>query len=156
MKLLPILVLSTVMFSAQTLAFGDLLNSDESSDFINKVNETVSEASSSPLADLLSSELDVTTEQAASGGAAMLALAQNSLSSDSASELTSLIPGLESLGGASSLLGNIESMSAVNDVFSKLGLDPSMVSQFAPVIMGYLTDQGASSGLLGSLTSLWQ
>ncbi len=56
----------------------------------------------------------------------------------------------------SNLLGGINSLSAVNDVFEKIGLDPSMVAQFAPIILGYLTDQGASSGLLNSLSSLWK
>ena len=62
---------------------------------------------------------------------------------------------MSSLDGAQSLLGNIESLSAVQSTFDKLGLDPSMISQFAPVIMGYLGDQGASEGLLKSLSGLW-
>ncbi|MEK6212827.1 MAG: DUF2780 domain-containing protein, partial [Vibrio fluvialis] len=39
--------------------------------------------------------------------------------------------------------------------FEQLGLDSSMVSQFAPLLLQYLTGQGASEGLLSSLSSLW-
>ncbi len=108
-------------------------------------------AESSPITDLLTSQLPVSTEQAAGGTSALLALAQSQLSDQNSSELKSLIPGMSSLDGAQSLLGNIESLSAVQSTFDKLGLDPSMISQFAPVILGYLGDQGASESLLKSL-----
>ncbi|KIT58242.1 hypothetical protein H334_12670, partial [Vibrio parahaemolyticus 901128] len=83
------------------------------------------------------------------------ALAQSQLSQQNSTELQSLIPGLSNLKGAQSLLGNIESLSAVQSAFNALGLDQSMISQFAPVILGYLNEQGASEGLLKSLSGLW-
>jgi hypothetical protein len=110
---------------------------------------------SSPLTELLTSQLPVSTEQAAGGSSALLALAQSQLSGENSSELESLIPGLSSLSGAQSLLGNVESLSAVQSAFDTLGLDASMISQFAPVILQYLNEQGASTGLLDSLTGLW-
>ncbi|EGR0202145.1 DUF2780 domain-containing protein [Vibrio parahaemolyticus] len=112
-------------------------------------------AESSPLTELLTSQLPVSTEQAAGGGSALIALAQSQLSQQNSTELQSLIPGLSNLKGAQSLLGNIESLSAVQSAFNALGLDPSMISQFAPVILGYLNEQGASEGLLKSLSGLW-
>ncbi|EJB8452885.1 TPA: DUF2780 domain-containing protein [Vibrio parahaemolyticus] len=112
-------------------------------------------AESSPLTELLTSQLPVSTEQAAGGSSALIALAQSQLSQQNSTELQSLIPGLSNLKGAQSLLGNIESLSAVQSVFNALGLDPSMISQFAPVILGYLNEQGASEGLLKSLSGLW-
>ncbi len=112
-------------------------------------------AESSPLTELLTSQLPVSTEQAAGGSSALIALAQSQLSQQNSTELQSLIPGLSNLKGAQSLLGNIESLSAVQSAFSALGLDPSMISQFAPVILGYLNEQGASEGLLKSLSGLW-
>ncbi|MFW1158140.1 DUF2780 domain-containing protein [Vibrio parahaemolyticus] len=112
-------------------------------------------AESSPLTELLTSQLPVSTEQAAGGSSALIALAQSQLSQQNSTELQSLIPGLSNLKGAQSLLGNIESLSAVQSAFNALGLDPSMVSQFAPVILGYLNEQGASEGLLKSLSGLW-
>jgi len=75
------------------------------------------------------------------------------------SELETLLPGLNqltSLSESSSAIAKIADMEAVNNVFNKLGLDSSMVSQFAPLVLQYLTSQGASSDLLGSLSSLWQ
>ncbi len=112
-------------------------------------------AESSPLTELLTSQLPVSTEQAAGGSSALIALAQSQLSQQNSTELQSLIPGLSNLKGAQSLLGNIESLSAVQSVFNALGLDPSMISQFTPVILGYLNEQGASEGLLKSLSGLW-
>lgn len=69
-----------------------------------------------------------------------------------------MIPGLDALTGSlppgtSALLGN---MDTINQVFSALGMDPSMVSQFIPVVMQFLGDQGASAGLLDNLGSIWQ
>lgn len=112
-------------------------------------------AESSPLTELLTSQLPVSTEQAAGGSSALIALAQSQLSQQNSTELQSLIPGLSNLKGAQSLLGNIENLSAVQSAFNALGLDPSMISQFAPVILGYLNEQGASEGLLKSLSGLW-
>ncbi|HCE4528579.1 TPA: DUF2780 domain-containing protein [Vibrio parahaemolyticus] len=112
-------------------------------------------AESSPLTELLTSQLPVSTEQAAGGSSALIALAQSQLSQQNSTELQSLIPGLSNSKGAQSLLGNIESLSAVQSAFNALGLDPSMISQFAPVILGYLNEQGASERLLKSLSGLW-
>ncbi|HCE1919716.1 DUF2780 domain-containing protein [Vibrio parahaemolyticus] len=112
-------------------------------------------AESSPLTELLTSQLPVSTEQAAGGSSALIALAQSQLSQQNSTELQSLIPGLSNLKGAQSLLGNIESLNAVQSAFNALGLDPSMISQFVPVILGYLNEQGASEGLLKSLSGLW-
>ncbi|MDR9825879.1 DUF2780 domain-containing protein [Vibrio sp. FNV 38] len=147
-----------LVVSTSSFAFLDALDSDKegSSDLMGMATDMMSESTSSPLADLLSSQLPVTPEQAAGGAGALLSLAQNQLSSENSSELTSLIPGLSDLGGAASMLSSIENLSAVTSAFEAVGLDASMVSQFAPVILGYLTEQGASDGLLSSLTSLWK
>ncbi|WCE29448.1 DUF2780 domain-containing protein [Vibrio sp. SCSIO 43137] len=111
---------------------------------------------SSPIVDMLSGQLGVSTQQATGGAGALLALASNSLSESDSSELSSLIPGMSALqNSAPGLMGMATNLSAVNNVFSSLGLDPAMVSQFAPLILQYLTSQGASSGLLSSLGSLW-
>ncbi len=129
-------------------------NKDNQEGLMDMVSQGMN-AESSPITDLLTSQLPVSTEQAAGGTSALFALAQSQLSDQNSSELKSLIPGMSSLDGAQSLLGNIESLSAVQSTFDKLGLDPSMISQFAPVILGYLGDQGASEGLLKSLSGLW-
>ncbi|KWS60613.1 hypothetical protein AL056_20985 [Pseudomonas amygdali pv. morsprunorum] len=53
-----------------------------------------------------------------------------------------------------SALGNVQSMGDVNNAFKALGMDSTMVSQFAPLILQYL-GQGASGSALQSLSGLW-
>ncbi|CAH0528200.1 hypothetical protein CTH30272_01874 [Allocatenococcus thiocycli] len=151
--LLTLALLSMNIGSAHAFLDSVVEKSNESGlmDMIGKSLST----ESSPLTELLTSQLPVSTEQAAGGSSALLALAQSQLSGENSSELESLIPGLSSLSGAQSLLGNVESLSAVQSAFDTLGLDASMISQFAPVILQYLNEQGASTGLLDSLTGLW-
>ena len=110
-------------------AFLDAVTDKESQEGLMDMVSQGMNAESSPLTDLLTSQLPVSTEQAAGGTGALLALAQSQLSDQNSSELKSLIPGMSSLDGAQSLLGNIESLSAVQSTFDKLGLDPSMISQ---------------------------
>ncbi len=151
-----------ISFPSQAI-FGLGSDSDKSTDTssLSAITETltsqVSSQSESPLIGMLTNQLGVSPTQATSGAGAMLALASNSLSGDNTSELSQLIPGMSSLQSSTpGLLSMATNMRAVNDVFSTLGLDPSMIAQFAPVILNYLTKQGASSGLLGSLSNLWQ
>ncbi|NVC92389.1 DUF2780 domain-containing protein [Vibrio natriegens] len=151
--LLTLALLSMNIGSAHAFLDSVVEKSNESG-LMDMVGKSLS-TESSPLTELLTSQLPVSTEQAAGGSGALLALAQSQLSGDNSSELESLIPGLSSLSGAQSLLGNVESLSAVQSAFDTLGLDASMISQFAPVILQYLNEQGASKGLLDSLTGLW-
>ncbi|MDN3679040.1 DUF2780 domain-containing protein [Vibrio tapetis subsp. quintayensis] len=121
------------------------------------LSDSTASVESSPIVKQLTDSLGVSPTQASGGAGALLALASNSLSGSQSSELTNLIPGMSSLTeSVPGLMGMANNLSAVNDVFAKLGLDPSMVAQFAPIIMEYLTGQGASSGLLGSLSSIWK
>ncbi|MGR5167722.1 DUF2780 domain-containing protein [Vibrio astriarenae] len=159
MKATTFVCTSLLVFSSSSFAFLDSLDSSDkesANDLMGMASSAMSDSASSPLSDLLSSQLSVSPEQAATGSGALLSLAQSQLSSDNSSELMSLIPGLSEMGGVSSMLGSIENLDAVTSAFEAVGLDASMVSQFAPVILGYLTDQGASEGLLSSLGSLWQ
>ncbi|PSW10490.1 hypothetical protein C9I98_25130 [Photobacterium sanctipauli] len=110
-----------------------------------------------PLTSLLSSQLGITPEQATGGAGALLSIASSQLGGDQASELAKIIPGADALAdslppGMGALLGN---MDTINQVFSALGMDPSMVSQFIPVVMQFLGDQGASAGLMESLGNIW-
>ena len=89
-------------------AFLDAVTDKESQEGLMDMVSQGMNAESSPLTDLLTSQLPVSTEQAAGGTGALLALAQSQLSDQNSSELKSLIPGMSSLDGAQSLLGNIE------------------------------------------------
>lgn len=154
-------ILASVAFSAPSFAFFGLFDSDEEEKktdlgaLASSVNDQLNAAQSTPLTDLLTSELDVTPTQAAGGAGALLSLAQSQLSDSQSGELSSLIPGLSSFTGSTGLTDMITNMDSVKSTFESLGIDPSLVSQFAPVILQYLTSQGASDGLLGSLSSLW-
>ncbi|WP_413113998.1 DUF2780 domain-containing protein [Thaumasiovibrio sp. DFM-14] len=119
-----------------------------------------SEALDNPLTRLLTDQLDINSTQAAGGAGALLALASSSLGSDESSELTSLIPGMDQLTGAlpgnlTSMLSGADELSGVINTFNALGIDPALISQFTPIILQFLGDQGASNGLLDSLSSLW-
>ncbi len=110
----------------------------------------VSTNETTPLVDTVADQASVTSDQAIGGIGSMLALAQNSLGSADNKELASLIPGMSSLEstGLSSVLS---SQGAVESAFSGLGMDSSMITTFAPIILQTLQSQGATSGLMDSL-----
>jgi len=111
--------------------------------------------STSVLAQAVQQNTNVTSEQAIGGVGSLLALAQNSLGQTQNNELAGLIPGYDMLQqtGLTSMIANSE---MVKSSFSALGMDPSLVSTFAPIILQALQSQGASTGLLSSLGSIWQ
>ncbi|WP_087024634.1 DUF2780 domain-containing protein [Thaumasiovibrio subtropicus] len=169
MKYTTLAVLASLTLPVHAFSFDDALKHVD--------EETVSTASSlldkglatldnkateaSPLVSLLSDQIDVSPTQAAGGAGALLALASNSLGNTQGNELTALIPGLDSLTSAipseyAGVLEGAKGLSNVMSAFDALGIDPALISQFAPIILQYLGDQGATQGLLGSLTSLWQ
>ncbi|TKE97887.1 DUF2780 domain-containing protein [Vibrio kanaloae] len=119
------------------------------------VNMWSQQNETTPLVNTVADQASVTSDQAVGGIGSMLALAQNSLGTVDNKELASLIPGMSSLEstGLSSLLS---SQGAVESAFSGLGMDPSMVTTFAPIILQALQSQGATSGLVDSLAAVWQ
>lgn len=145
-------------------------------------NKAAAAAPSSETAGLLSaltSQLNITPEQAVGGTGAMLGLAKNKLSGNDYSQLGNSVPGLDQLSGNNALgslgalsgmlgqaggsktsgldglLGNVKNTNDLNTAFSALGMDSGMVGQFAPVILQYLGGQGANSSLLGKLAQAW-
>ncbi|UHJ59948.1 DUF2780 domain-containing protein [Vibrio furnissii] len=155
------LMLGTLI-SAPSYAFLNFGNSND--DLASMVSNTLNQAeSNSSLISQVTSQLPVSGQQATGGVGALLSLAQNQLSESNSEELTKLIPGMDQLtslnlsgsSGSTDILSSIQNMESVNKVFEQLGLDSGMVSQFAPVLLQYLTGQGASDGLLSSLSSLW-
>ena len=145
-------------------------------------NKAAAAAPSSETADLLTaltSQLNVTPEQAIGGTGAMLGLAKNQLGGNDYSQLAKSVPGLDKLSGDNALgslgalsgllgqtggsktsgldglLGNVKDTNDLNTAFSALGMDGGMISQFAPVILSYLGSQGPSSSVLGQLAQAW-
>ncbi|WP_027351315.1 DUF2780 domain-containing protein [Halotalea alkalilenta] len=126
----------------------------------------------SQLVDSLTSQLGVNRQQAIGGAAAMLAQAKGALGDNQFSQLSNQAPGIDGLlssanaTGGGSLLSQVSSLAGgqgqsqgdngmVDAAFKALGMDSSMTSQFAPVMLQYFGGQGVSSGLLSSLSSLW-
>ena len=112
-------------------------------------------AADTDLVAAIQNSANVSSEQAIGGMGSLLALAQNSLGSSETSELAGLIPGFDSLqsSGLSALIANNET---VKSAFSALGMDPSLISTFTPILLSALQSQGASAGLLDSLSSIWK
>lgn len=102
----------------------------------------------------LTESLGVSSEQAAGGTSALLAMAANNLSGDQASALGDILPVGNSGGITSQLINQVTSMESVKSVFDSLGMDTAMVNQFAPIVLDYVGNNGGKE-LLGSLSSLW-
>ncbi|RMS45085.1 hypothetical protein ALP71_01530 [Pseudomonas coronafaciens pv. garcae] len=177
------MALVTLMAIAASPAFAFNLN-DAANAVANATNGN-QKATAAPeaagLLNMLGSQLNVTPEQAVGGTGALLGLAKNKLTGADYSQLSKSVPGLEQLSGTSALeslgganglgsllggksgnnsmlnsaLGNVQNMGDVNTAFKALGMDSSMVSQFAPLILQYLGPQGASGSALQSLSGLW-
>lgn len=126
----------------------------------------------SEMVSALSDQLGVTQQQAIGGSAAMLALAKSQLGTTQFNQLSNQAPGIDgllssasALSGSSSLLSRISGGSSsagadtdtsmVSSAFKMLGMDSSMMTQFAPIMLNYFGGNGVSSGLLGSLASAW-
>ncbi|MFH0257629.1 DUF2780 domain-containing protein [Vibrio rumoiensis] len=152
-KLALTLITASLVISSPSYALFGL--GDKDTDAVTKL--ATQAQSSSELVNSLKDQLGVSTEQAAGGAGALLAMASNQLSGTSGKEFSGLSSNLSGLlNSAKSASSSLDSMAAVKTAFEKLGLDSSMVEQYVPIILDYLGDEGASSDLLGSLTSLWK
>jgi len=180
MKISRGFALATLMTLAASPVFAFSLN--DAANAVSNATGGNQKATAAPeaagLLNTLGTQLNVTPEQAVGGTGALLGLAKNKLTSTDYSSLTKSVPGLDQLSGAGALsslgggldgllgnsggssaaggvLGNVQSLGDVNTAFKALGMDSSMVSQFAPVILQYLGQQGAGGSALQSLGSLW-
>lgn len=120
----------------------------------NQINNSLTE---NPLTKMLSSGLGISGIQAAGGAGAMLAMASQSLPQNQSNELLKMIPQMNSLTSMlpSNLIGNLGSIASVDKAFESLGLNTSMIQQFAPIIVNYLSSQGSSNVLTSALQKLW-
>lgn len=131
------------------------------------------------LLNTLGKQLNITPEQAIGGTGAMLGLAKHQLPQAQYTELSKSVPGLDKLSGNNALgglvglsglmgkadsnkvnalnnaLSNVKTTQDMNSAFSQLGMNSGMVSQFAPIILQYLGQQGATGSALSSLASVW-
>lgn len=105
----------------------------------------------------LVSQLGVTEGQASGGAGLLFKMAQDKLSSGDFSKLSSALPEVNQLIGVApstsggimgmigkALGGNVGDLASLAGAFSKLGLDPSMVQKFVPVVLGFVQEKGGS------------
>jgi hypothetical protein len=171
--------LATLMTLVATPIFAFNLN--DAANAVSNATGGQQKATAAPqaagLLNTLGTQLNVTPEQAVGGTGALLGLAKNKLAGNDYSQLSKSVPGLDQLAGTSALgslgglggalgsaggnsaisgaLGNVQSMGDVNNAFSALGMDSSMVGQFVPVILQYLGQQGAGGSALSALSGVW-
>ena len=164
---------------AAGFSLGDVANAVSGAQGTNKAAAAAPSSQTAGLLSALTSQLNVTPEQAVGGTGAMLGLAKNQLSGTDYSQLGKSVPGLDQLSGSNSLgslgalsgmlgqsggsktsgldglLGNVKNTSDLNTAFGALGMDSGMIGQFAPVILQFLGGQGANESLLGKLAQAW-
>ena len=130
-------------------------------------------------------QISVKPEQAAGGVGAMLSLAKNQLTTNDYAALTQQVPGITKVTGAGALtqlsqfsaknpqiealvgqinpvskdakvaVSNVTNQSQLNSAFEALGMNSSLIQEFAPLITQYLGQQGVASPLLTTLSTLW-
>ena len=130
-------------------------------------------------------QMGVKPEQAAGGVGAMLSLAKNQLTTNDYAVLTQQVPGINKVTGAGALtqlsqfsaknpqiealvgqinpvskdakvaVSNVTNQSQLNSAFEALGMNSSLIQEFAPLITQYLGQQGVASPLLTTLSTLW-
>jgi hypothetical protein len=163
-KLVIAVLASAVLFGCQNTSSGTQESSTTTNSYSSMASSALFAAAnawgqqnqqSSTLADAIQQSTNVTSEQALGGVGSLLALAQNNLGESQNSELAGLIPGYDSLQstGLTAMIANNET---VKSAFTALGMDPSLISTFVPIILQTLQSQGASSSLLSSLGTIWQ
>ena len=106
--------------------------------------------------------LGVTPSQAEGGAGAIFKQAKNNMSAGDYSQLSSALPGIDSLikaapesgglaGEVSSMLGSsstsAQGLSALTGSFSKLGLAPDMVDKYVNVILEYAQSEGGQQAM---------
>ncbi|MDX9813932.1 MAG: DUF2780 domain-containing protein [Sulfurimonadaceae bacterium] len=151
-KLSLVAMLCTLNLSAFDI--GGALN--KAAEVANATQNT-KKSDTSSLLGTLSDSLGITQTQAMGGTAALLNQAKGSMSADEFSSMTSSVPGLDdimsSASGVSSLLGGGKSGDLASQ-FSSLGMDSSMVSQFAPIVVDYIKPYVSSDIATALISSL--
>ncbi|WP_306331604.1 DUF2780 domain-containing protein [Vibrio injensis] len=159
--LLNTLLLSTLLSSAPSMAFLKL-GGQSNQDLATLVGSGLLETKQhTTLINQVKNQLPISDQQAGGGVAALLALANNQLPQQNQTELNTVIPNLGQLTQLGLSTTNVSPsamthLKDVTNVFNQLGLDANMIAQFTPIIIQYLTSQGAGSSLVGALQSMWQ
>jgi len=166
-------------FSANSGQFDQLLNSVSAQASTTTTNsQAATSVSALDMIPLLTSSLGVDKNQAEGGLGSLFGYAKEQLSSAESSQLSSALPGLDSLVGmapkveatseqqngiggllstAAQYNDSLKSIDQLNQQFQALGLKPEIISQFANTAMQYLNSpqgQQASALLKQGLSAL--
>ena len=115
-------------------------------------------AASPELVGELSKEIGATPEQAAGAAGALFGVAKSRLKPEEFSQVASAVPGMNALlkaapaaggpvgttGALSQAAGAAGGLAAAGSAFTKLGLQPSMVSKAVPVLTQFVTKSGGA------------
>ncbi len=123
--------------------------------FLTLTNNTF--AGEDELIKLLTSELDISNDQAKGGAGALFNYAKEGLSSEEFDQVSGAVPdmagylgAIPALGGKSTgVLGKatqtLVGMPAVTAAFDKLGLSQDMVGMFTPLLVNYVDKKGGKA-----------
>ena len=144
-------ILLSIMFLLITFSHAGMFDQVK-----NMVSSELSKTTSEN--DLISSitkNMNITPTQAIGGTSTILQYAKNQISDTDYTSLLKDVPAFGNLNTSSltdSLLKKITTSESVKAAFSTLGMDPSMVGQFVPLIMDYAKKVGGvdSSTLIAS------
>ncbi len=113
---------------------------------------------------LLTQGLDVNQNQAKGGAGLIFQLAKQQLGDSDFAQVANVVPGLDellgaapqeetgvmsaigglagALGGGGGTLGKLAGLASLAGGFGQLGLKPDMISQFVPIILSFVQNQG--------------
>jgi hypothetical protein len=172
-KLLNVCLSSSIMLflvnNAYAVDLSDLTGAVETLQAGQAATAAVPSATTgNSLTGLLVQQLGVTQPQAEGGAGAIFQLAKSNMEEKAFSELSNSVPGMQgllaaapvanSVGGSSlgGMAGNLESLAGnsggtignvvgLANSFQQLGLSPSMVQKFVPLVVQYVQGTGGSA-----------
>ena len=149
-------VTAALMASQASYAFSlsGFIDSLTGNDQAQKTSETIAQ---NPLASAVSKDLNITPTQAAGGIGALLASASSQLSGADAKQLGQIVPGMDALKKAiPEQLSALITPQTLDPIFTALGLNPKMIEQFVPTILGFVGQHGGNASLVQSLEKAWE
>jgi Protein of unknown function VcgC/VcgE (DUF2780) len=114
------------------------------------------------IVDILVQQLGVTPAQASGGAGSIFSMAQQVMTPSNFGLVSKAVPGMDQLlaavpaAGATNLMGgaagtlsgsSLGNMAALAGSFQSLGMSPGTMSQFLPVILDYVQNQGGSTAM---------
>ncbi|AMK75692.1 MULTISPECIES: DUF2780 domain-containing protein [Methylomonas] len=149
-------------FSDQTFALG---GSQAGYGATNPIAGAVGQANELGLINILVGQLGISPQQALGGVGSIFSAAQQRMSPGDFSQLSTTVPDMDRylssvpqqvagagsqslLGAAGGLMGGqLGNLANLAGSFQSLGMNPSMVSQFVPVVLQYVQDQSGAGAM---------